>query len=188
VLLNVNATIYLKCTLQIKIGYKKLLVYNCNFPYMITLKKNTETCNYKFGKNKVIMRRGQLSGTVSLVFFIKPLKQRHIAVPSFKNSKNFYPRSVLFKKCKICLVRFSLFVWIAEDQIPDTRHLSFFSSFIGCITLTFPSTFTFFLLFVTVAMLSSFQSPAHCKTRHIGGNLNVLIELPLQLSFYSPGI
>jgi len=46
----------------------------------------------------------------------------------------------------------------------------FFPFSISCVTLNFPATLKTFLLFVTVAMLSSYQSTVNCRGRNVEGN------------------
>ena len=50
---------------------------------------------------------------------------------------------------------------VIRDQISDTHVISFFPFSISRITLHFSSTLKTFLLFVTVAMLSLYQSPVY---------------------------
>ena len=84
-----------------------------------------------------MMRREQLFGTVSLMTFLQPLKQRLIDVTSFRIPKSLYPRSVLFKSTS----NFGS-VWIAEVTRLNSRNVIFLLQFfICCITLIFPSTF-----------------------------------------------
>jgi len=72
----------------------------------------------------------------------------------------------------IILVLFFQIIWIVEFTTPNSRYMSaFFLSFSVChITLTFPSTLKSFLVFVTVAMLSLYQSPVNCRNRNAEGN------------------
>jgi hypothetical protein len=93
-------------------------------------------------------------------------------------------------KVQIILVPFSQFVWNRrsyETKFP-TYVIFPFKFFYWVYHLPFSSTFVSFLLFVTQAMLSLFQSRAHCRIRYVRRKFNALSELPLQLSFYRPGI
>jgi len=103
-----------------------------------------------------------------------PLKQSFMNVTSFGLRNGF----ILDPFCSNALIILVLFFQIFGsynlwDQIPDTRQ--FLSPpppppphppFIMChITLVCPSTLKTFLLFVTVAMLSRYQSAVNCSSR-----------------------
>ena len=55
------------------------------------------------------------------------------------------------------------------------------------ITLAFPSTLKTFLLFVTVVILSRYQSPTNCRSRKLWGNLRTN-WVSVLLSLQRPGI
>ena len=116
------------------------------------------------------MRRGQLIGTVSLMCSFS-----HLSSASLTTLRSGFPDRFILdpfcSKVQIILVPFFHFVRIAEVTRPNSRHTSsfFFSIFYWLYLFKFSSTFISFLLFITVAMLSRFQSSAHCRIRHVGG-------------------
>jgi hypothetical protein len=103
---------------------------------------------------------------------LKPRKQRLIDVTSFRLSKSFYWPSAPFKHTNnfgsglLNLLGRRMY----ETQFPT--HVSFiFPPFsVTHITWNFPSTLKTFLLFVTVAMLSLYQSAVNCSSRNLQGN------------------
>jgi len=70
------------------------------------------------------------------------------------------------------LVMYLQIVWIVEFTRLNSRHPSaLFFPFSMCrVTLSFPSTFKTFLLFLTVAMPSCHQPPLNCRSRHVEDN------------------
>jgi len=90
-------------------------------------------------------------------------------VTCFLLSKSLYSRYVPFKRTNNCV---SLLPNRWGCRIPNFRCRSacIFTFIICHITLTFPSTLKIFPIFVNVAMLSRYQSPAKCISRNIEGN------------------
>jgi len=105
--------------------------------------------------------------------FRKAHKQRLIDVTSFRLSKFLYSRSVLIKRTN----HFgSAFTRRLDRRIYDKkfRHMSAFPfPFSICrITLNLPSTLKAVLLFVTVAMLSRYQSHVDCRGTNFTQKVN----------------
>jgi hypothetical protein len=105
--------------------------------------------------------------------FLQPLKQRLIDVTLLRLSKSLYSRSVLIKRTN----HFgSAFTRRLDRRIYDKtfRHMSAFPfPFSICrITSNLPSTLKAFLLFVTVAMLSRYQSPVDCRSTNFTQKVN----------------
>jgi hypothetical protein len=102
---------------------------------------------------------------------LKPRKQCLTDVTSFRLSKSLYSRSILFKHS-------NNFGPVSADCLyhgiyeTNTHQLSFFNFLIRHITVAFSLTLKTFLLFVTVAMLSHYQSRVNCRSRNIEGNLH----------------
>ena len=102
----------------------------------------------------------------------------------FRNLFILYP---LRSNALIILILFLQIIWIVEFTRPNFRHTSsFFLPFSFCrITLTFPSTPKGFLLFVTVAMLSLYQSPVNCKSIIVERNFTHKINYRYYFHFQS---
>jgi len=123
-------------------------------------------------KNKNYTEKKTAHWCVVTSLFLKPLKQRLIDVTSFRLSKSLYSRSVLIKRTN----HFgSAFTRRLDCRIyKKFRHMSaFLFPFSICrITLNLPSTLKAFLLFVTVAMLSRYQSPVDCRSTNFTQKVN----------------
>jgi hypothetical protein len=118
---------------------------------------------------------------------LKPLKQRIINVTSFRLSKSLildpFCSNVLF----ILVLSFQI-VWTVEFTRPKSRRTSgfFFLLFSSCrIASTFLSTFKTSLLFVTVVLLSRYQSTVNCRGRNLRVQLHIQSELPFLVIFWA---
>jgi hypothetical protein len=101
---------------------------------------------------------------------LKPLKQHLIDVTSFRLSKLLYSQSILFK----CTKNFgSVFPDHFSHRVYETKfptHIIFLYFLFVVSLLTFHTTLKTFLLFMTVAILSHYQSPVNCRRRNMKGN------------------
>jgi hypothetical protein len=97
-------------------------------------------------------------------------KQRPIDVTTFRLSKSLISRSVPFKRINNFGFIFTNHKDRGTYETKLPTHVSFF--FPTCrITLIFPSTLKTFLLFLTIAMLSSlYQSLVNCWSRDVERN------------------
>jgi hypothetical protein len=120
----------------------------------------------KFRINKNLSRE-DTSGMLQL------FKQRFIDATSPRLSKSFHSPSILLKRnnyvASVFPNRFDLGIY--ETKFPTHISFIFFLFYICCVALTFPSMLKTFLLFLTIAMLSLYQSPVICRSRDVEGNL-----------------
>ena len=115
--------------------------------------------NGSYGKQKKV----HWCSVTSLL--LKPLILPVIYVTQFRLTKSLYSRSVPFKRTNNFGCFSTSFVsQNLRDQIQDTSELSF-------LHILFVVTLYLVLLFVTVAMLSRYQSPVNFRSRHLEGNL-----------------
>jgi len=122
----------------------------------------------KIGEKKITIRRGPLTGTLSLLCCLS-----HLSSASLTSLRSgFRNRFILDQFCSNALTVSVLFFQIVRiiefaDKIPTCLLCFPFS--ICRITLTFPSTLNTFLLFVTVALLSRYQSAVNCTGTNMEG-------------------
>jgi len=112
------------------------------------------------------MRRGPLTGTLSLLSCLKHLSNASLT-PLHSGFQNCF---ILDPFCSNALIIWDLFsygLYNFWDLIPDTYQLFFSVCHIGLFFLWILKTF---LLFVTIAMLSHYQSPVNCRSINIKGN------------------
>jgi hypothetical protein len=88
----------------------------------------------------------------------------------FRNHFILHP---LCSNALIILVLFYQIFWNVEFMRTSSQHPSafFFPFSICCVTCTFPLMLKTFLLFMTVAMLSHYQSPVNCRGRNVEENI-----------------
>jgi len=133
------------------------------------------------------MRWGPLIGTVSLLCCLNHLSSAPSTLirSGFPNSFILHP---FRSNALITLVPFFQIAWNAKSTRPYSRHRSaYFSPYSVCrVNLSFPSTLTPFLLFVTVAMLPLCRSPVNCKNRHIASNFTHKVNYCY--CFHFPGL
>jgi hypothetical protein len=106
---------------------------------------------------------------ISLLF--QPLK--HCLMTSIRSG--FRNHRILDPFCSNALITSVLFFksfgsFNLREQIPDTSEFVFFPFYVSRIILHFISTNRTFLLFVTVAVLSIYQSHINCRNRKVDGN------------------
>ena len=118
------------------------------------------------------MRKGPLSGTLSLLL-LTPLQQRPIDATSFRLSKSLYYQSVPFKRTNNFGSVFSNLLdrRIYETKFPIHFGYLFFPDPLSICRIPLSFDAQNLLLFVTVAMLSRYQSPVNCRSRKVGCNL-----------------
>jgi hypothetical protein len=111
------------------------------------------------------MRRGPLIGTLSLLCCLNHLSSASLM--SLRSGfQNHFILDVLCSNALIILILFLQIFWIVEFTRPNSRHTSaFLFSFAICHITNF--SFKTFLLFVTVAMSSRYQSPVNCRSRNV---------------------
>jgi hypothetical protein len=115
------------------------------------------------------MRRELLTGTVTSLL-LKPCKHRLFLVTSFKLAKSLYSRSTPLERINI-LAPLLQVIWITKFTRLNLQHMLafFFSSVYSSYHFSFPSTLKTFLSFITVTMLSLYQS-IYCRRRNREGN------------------
>jgi hypothetical protein len=116
------------------------------------------------------MKRGPLTGTLSLLCSSKLIKQLHIDIISFRLSKSLYPRYVLFKRTN----NFgSVFTNRLDRRIYKTKFPTQVSFFLPIFCFSKSSIFYFDdqnILVVNVATLSFYQSLVNYRSSKIQGN------------------
>ena len=124
-----------------------------------------------FRKKKVVMTRGLLTATQSLLCFFSHIC-RATSLPLCSRFRNLYVLDPFPSKALAILVMFFKIIWIFGFTRPSSRNtpallyvILYFSHH-----FTFPLTLKTFLLCVTVAVFSRYPSPLSCRCRKVGGN------------------
>jgi hypothetical protein len=128
------------------------------------------------------MRKGPLPGTLTLLPCLN-FMQHLIDITSFRLLELLYSGSILLN----CTNNFgSVFANHWDRRIYETKfptHISFLFSIFYCITLTFPLMLKNFHLFMSIAMLSCYQSPVNWRNRNVEENFTNKVNY---LSLLSP--
>jgi hypothetical protein len=113
----------------------------------------------RFRTYKIVMRWGPLTGTLSLLCCLK-----HLGSPLLiALHSGFRCRFILYPFCSNALIIWGfLYIYIYFLYHP-------FSS--SCVAWTFAVKLKTFLLSMTVAMFSHYQSPVNCRSRNVEENL-----------------
>lgn len=119
------------------------------------------------------MRRGTLTGTLSILCCWNHLRSASL-MSLHSGFQNHFLLEPFHSNALVILVLFLQIFWIIEFIRPNSQHTLnfFFPFFISHITLNFPSVFKTFL-FVTVTMLSVYQSSVNCWSRKVDGNFTL---------------
>jgi hypothetical protein len=131
------------------------------------------------------MRRGLLTGTLSLLSCLNCLSSTW----SMPLHSCFWNSCILYLFCSnvlILLVLFFQIIWIIVFTRPNPWHVRFIFS-IFSMSYQFSLSFNVQnLLFVTVAILSHYQSPVNCSSRNLEGNFTHKVNYHYHCHF--PGL
>jgi len=156
---------HFKFKLQLKFGnnenYSSIIV-NFHTGYH----KKFVNLQLKFRKSKSYHERKTAHWYIVTSLLLKPLQQHLIDVTLFRLLKSICSQSVLFEHAKNFS---SVFPKPMDHSIYKTKFQNMsaflFPFSISCITLTLPLMLKTFLAFMTIAMLSHYQSPVKCSSR-----------------------
>jgi len=159
--------IHFKFTIQWKFRNKNYSSIILNFH--IGLCYEHINLQLEFTKNKNIMRRGLLFSTLSFLSCLNHLSSKS-TISLHSGFLNCFTLDLFCSNTPTVLALFlkvngSKNLW---DQIPTCQLSLFHSLFVA--SLTFPSIVKTFLLFITIAMLSHYQSPVNSSSGKVLGN------------------
>ena len=132
----------------------RITFYNCRFTYRFISK--IAQLKMKIQKEKNLMRRESLTGTMSLLSCLNHLRRSSLTSlrPGFRNRFTFHQ---FRQNALIILVLFFQIIWTFPNMEAFFRCLSCYSNY--------PSTLKSFISFVTLGTLSRYQSPSNYRKR-----------------------